>query len=216
MKTFNLLIMLFLMSTFMFCIKEAIPTNVVTTVNGFVIDSTKNKRLSKANIVIYGCGKTFYGVYCTDSITTATTNSDGEFSVKFNSDGKSIRFTAELIPDENYNYSSTVDLNTGTTNNIKIVAREYNFLKTHLNIKNNPFDTLVCLSGNVRHIFYGRSIDTNVINRVLPNSINYVIYSAWDRNVGRYRQLIDTLQIDSRDTIIYNRTLPDISTFKLN
>lgn len=139
-----------------------------------------------------------------------------EFSVTFNSDGKSIAFQAELQYDENYDYSSRVSLNAGTVNNIKITAKEYNYLKTHLIISNNPFDTLVCLSGNVRHIFYGHYLDTNIMNRVMPNSTNYVIYTAWDYNVGMYRRRIDTLQIGSQDTTIYDRTLPNVNTFELN
>lgn len=214
MNLFKLLSLSPLFLTFT-CRKEPIPTNVTTTVNGFVIDSTKNKKLPNATVAILGCKQTFYGISCADIITTTKTNANGEFNMTFNSDGKSIGFSVELMYDENYDYSSIVPIVAGTTNNIKITAREYNFLKTHLIISNNPFDTLVCLSSNVRHFLYGHYVDTNVMNRVLPNSTNYIIYSAWDYTLGRYRQLIDTLQIGSQDTTIYNRTLPDVNTFKL-
>jgi hypothetical protein len=216
MKPLKFLFLVLLISTIFSCRKKSIPTTVITTVNGFAIDNTKNKRLPNATITIFGCKQTFYGISCSNLIATTKTDSNGDFSITFNSDGKSIGFQAELTSDENYDYSSKIALTAGAINNIQITAREYNFLKTHLIISNNPFDTLVSLSGNVRHIFYGQYLDTNIMNRVMPNSTNYVIYSAWDYNLGLYRRLIDTLQIGSQDTTIYNRTLPNVNTFELN
>ena len=196
--------------------RKAIPKNVVTTVNGYVIDTIKNKRLPNATVAIYGCKQTTFNISCAYEIATTKTDSNGDFSITFNSDGKSIEFEAKINYDENYDYSSKITLTAGRINTVKITAREYNYLKTHLIITNNPFDTLVNLSANVRHIFYGRTLDTTIMNRVLPNATNLIIYSAWDRNVGRYRRLIDTLQIGIQDTINYSRVLPNVNTFPLN
>lgn len=77
MKTFNFLVVLILLSTITACKKDPVPTTVVTTVNGYAIDSIKNKRLPNATIAILGCTQTFYGISCATLITTTKTNSNG-------------------------------------------------------------------------------------------------------------------------------------------
>jgi hypothetical protein len=216
MKNLNLMVVTIIFLVTAYSCKKAIPENVVTTVKGFVIDTVKNKRLSNAKVSIYGCRQTTFSISCATLITSTRTNSNGDFSINFNSDGKSISFQAEVDYDENFDYSSTVKLLEGNTNDIKLTAREFNYLKTRLIITNNPFDTLVNLSRNTRHIFYGQTLDTTIMNRVLPNGINFIIYSAWDRNVGKYRRLIDTLTVGMQDTINYTRTLPNVNTFPTN
>ena len=54
------------------------------------------------------------------------------------------------------------------------------------------------------------------MNRVLPNGLNSIIYTAWDKNVGKYRRLIDTLTVGMLDTTNYTRTLPNVNTFPTN
>jgi hypothetical protein len=193
--------------------KKGVPENVVTTVEGYVIDSVKNKRLPNATVGIYGCVQTTFKVSCSELLATTKTDSNGEFKLSFNGDGKSFGFQAEVIYDENYDYSSKYRLIPGSTNTIVIKAREFSYLKTHLIITNNPFDTLINFASNVRHTFYGHTLDTTVMNRVLPNATNYIFYFAWDPNVLKNRRLIDTLQIGMQDTINYFRILPDVSTF---
>lgn len=204
-----------LITTVLSC-KKAIPENVVTTVNGYVIDNVKNKRLPNATVAIYGCNYTTFKISCAEPITTTTTDANGDFSITFNSNGRSIGFEIKVNYDENYDYTSIVPLKEGKVNTVKIEAREFNYLKTHLIITANPFDTLVSVSSNVRHIFYGQTLDTTIMNRVLPNATNRIIYTAWDKNAGKYRRLIDILQIGSQDTINYSRVLPNVNTFPLN
>ena len=216
MRGLNLMIVTIIFLVTVYSCKKEIPANVVTTVKGFVFDTVKNKRLSNAKVSIYGCRQTTFKISCATLITSTRTNSNGDFNITFNGDGKSLSFQAEVDYDENFDFSSTVKLQAGNTNDIRLTAREFNYLKTRLIISNNPFDTLVSLSRNTRHIFYGQTLDTTIMNRILPNSLNSIIYTAWDKNVGKYRRLIDTFTVGIQDTINYTRTLPNVNTFPTN
>jgi hypothetical protein len=188
----------------------------MTTVKGFVIDTVKNKRLPNATVIINGCHEANFRTYCIDSLTSTKTDVNGEFEITFRADGHSTGFEATVLTDENYDYSTSQTLEPGKTNNISLKTREKNYLKANIKVTNNIFDTLVALSIGTKHIIYGRNPDTLLYFRVLPNTQNLLIFSAWDKNVGRYRRLIDTLQITMQDTTIYNKILPDVQNFPLN
>ncbi len=215
MAYFKIIAVVMLLIFAMSC-KKAIKENVLTTVAGYVIDSVKNKKLPNATVTIYGCRRTTFSISCATVVATAKTDLNGNFILSFNGDGLSIGYEARINYDENYDRSSTVTLTPGTRNNIIIAAREFNYLKTHLTITNNPFNDLVVLSANTRHVLYGQTLDTIIMNRVLPNAVNNIMYSAWDTNLGGYRTLVDTLQIGMQDTTNYSRVLPNVNTFPLH
>lgn len=204
---------------FMFLVvgcKKPIPPHVITTVKGVVIDTVKNKRLSNATVIINGCHQANFRTYCIDSLASTKTDANGAFQITFKADGRAIGFEATVRVDENFDYPISQPLEAGKTNNISLKAREKNYLKAHIKVTNNVFDTLVALSIGTKHLIYGRSPDTTLYFRVLPNAQNFMIFSAWDKGMGGYRRLIDTLQITLQDTTIYNRILPDVQDFTLH
>ena len=215
-KTLFILLLLSLVGSSITC-KKAIPSNVITTVKGFVIDTVKNKRLSNATVIIEGCGEANFRTFCTDSLTSTKTNTNGELDISFRGNGHSTGYEASVVTDENYDYSTFIRLKPGESNNIILYAREKNYLKANIKILNNPFDTLVVLSaGSTKHIIYGRTSDTLLYFRVLPNALNLMVFSAFDKSVGRFRRLLDTLQITMLDTTIYSKIIPNVQLFPLN
>lgn len=205
----------FLLTGLFFACKKPISSSIRTTVKGFVIDTVKNKRLPKATVIINGCHQANFRTYCIDSLTSTKTNANGEFEITFQSDGTSIGFEATVSTDENYDYSTFQTLEPGKTNTISLKAREKNYLKANINVTNNPLDPLVILSIGTKHIIYSRSVDTLLWFRTLPSAQNLMIFTAWDRSAGGYRQLIDTLQITMQDTTYYRKVLPNVQTFPL-
>ncbi len=213
MKNFNCIVA----STFLLMVMASCAKNFdgdkVTVVRGYVIDSVKNKKLPNAKVSIYGCVHTTFKISCSNLIATTRTDTNGEFEISFKPNGRYTGFEAQIDYDENYDFSSKISINGDTENTIVITAREFNYLKTRLIITNNPFNKLFVRSRNTGHILYGQSLDTIIMNRVLPNSLNSIIYSTWDSSVGKYRQLIDTFSVGNQDTVNYMKVLPDVSTF---
>jgi hypothetical protein len=204
-----------LLTGILFACKKTISSNISTTVKGFVIDTVKNKRLPNATVIINGCDQANFRTYCIDSLTSTKTNANGEFEITFQSNGTSIGFEATVSTDENYDYSTFQTLEPGKTNTISLKAREKNYLKANINVTNNPLEPLVVLSIGTKHVIYSRNVDTLLWFRVLPGAQNLIIFSAWDRSAGGYRQLIDTLQINMQDTTYYRKVLPDVQSFPL-
>jgi hypothetical protein len=88
-------------------------------------------------------------------------------------------------------------------------------LKANIKVLNNPFGRIVISTGNTNHFLNGNSIDTLLYFRILPNLTNQIIYTVFDANFGKYRQIIDTIQIGLSDTTIYSKIIPDTQNFPL-
>jgi hypothetical protein len=195
------------------CQKDCLNSIII---QGIVLDSVKNKNLSNATVVLNGCNNFIFngGLICSQKLATTTTNSKGEFKIDFSSEREFSAFSVEVQEDENITYSALENIvNTNTT--LKLFARENSFLKAHIKVNNNPFDTLIS-SLKTRHLLKGRTVDTILFYRVVPQSENYFIFITWDTKVGGYRRLIDTLQISLKDSTNYFSKPLDVSTFPLN
>ena len=215
MLKIKIILSTFLVTVLFIACKKPIASNVRTIVKGYVVDVVKNKKLTNATVIINSCHEANFRTFCNDSLTSTKTNLNGEFEVSFQGDGKSIGFEASVKTDENYDYSTDLTLTAGKVNNIELHAREKSFLRANIHITNNPINPLAILSIGTKHVIYNRSIDTLLYFRVLPMSPNLIIYSAWDTSVGRYRQLIDTLQITMQDTTLYRKILPNVQSFPI-
>jgi hypothetical protein len=186
------------------------------TIQGIVLDSVKNKNLANATVVLNGCRNLFINgdLSCSERLATTITNSRGEFKIDFSSGKNFSAFSVEVEEDGNITYSAPENIINNNTN-LKLFARENSFLKAHIKVINNPFDTLIS-SLKTRHFLKGRTVDTILFYKVVPQSENYFIFITWDTKVGGYRRLIDTLQISLKDTTNYFSKPLDVSAFPLN
>lgn len=215
----NIIILIAFIFTVCFssCYKKISQDNI-TTVKGFVIDTIKNKRLANATVKINNCyyNYGYFKVFCNDSLTSIITDKNGEFELKFRSEGEPIAFEASVVTDENFDKSNQVPLKGGDINTIRLKAEEKNFLKTNIKINNNPFENLLVLINGSRKIIYGQNKDTLIYFRVFPNSENHIRFVAYDKTIEKYRSLDKVIKTDLSDTTYYSIDLPDVKTFPTN
>lgn len=205
---------LLLMITILFSsCRKPIPDDIKISASGFVIDTVKNKLLSGAVVEIYGKHLTFYGLSGGDSVTSTITDRNGNFSLSFITDGKYYAYGIGVKPmrDDNFTYdnsrNSNKEVKIGENSDLRLKARELNFLKETLKIDQNPYDTLNIYDQYDEFVFYNRhKIDTTLYYKVLPMAMNYFYYSTWDSKIGRYRlQVLDTLDIKMADTTYFTK-----------
>lgn len=187
-----------------------------TIVTGVVIDSVKNIPAVNQKVIVVSC---YYGNFlpvCGNLVTETRTNANGEFTLRFESKKNPIGYEARAGFDDNKYYYSSSNSETvllDQENNFTFYARELGYLKAFIKTDNNPFKHMVISSGNSNHTLLGSSFDTSLIFKILPNANNKIIFSVWDTTIGKYRTLIDTLQIGLRDTTFYNRHITDSRNF---
>jgi hypothetical protein len=198
--------------------------------SGSVIDSVKNKKLSNVTIYLYGAHASFYGVYYDlGPFDSTVSDINGNFSIKYKAEGTSVDYALAVgsavyggysgqsnfvvdayHPLYPFNYSRQL-------NNVTLSARELNYARVNLKVQLNPYDTLYLdvwtPYGELfrRNQIVGRSIDTSILTRYLPNAINYFQYDILSRQLldsGWFiRRLFDTLTPKLNDTIIISKTL---------
>ena len=209
--------------------RKNIQDGVNIQAEGFVIDSVKNKKLS--NVTLYlvsghesGLGKVdYYGV-----VDSVVTDINGSFSMKYAADGKSYDYAlslnymdpnvpfrfSEVIPDSMHPFYA-FDFKT-QLNNVVINASELNFMKIHLRVLSNPYDTLLLFvnpsyaAAAQEYDIYGNTIDTTVLARSLPlgqNFISYQIVTSQLRDSVLFRTETDTITTNLSDTLIVQKNI---------
>ncbi len=210
--------------------RKNIQAGVNIRADGFVIDSVKNKKL--ANVTVYlisghefsiSQAVNYYGV-----VDSAVTNADGSFSINYTADGKSYDYALSLknmdpnapnrfnavIPDRMHLFYS-FDFKTRLSD-FAISARELNFMKIHLSLLSNPYDTLLLFVNpsypvvTQQYNLYGNTIDTTLLARSLPqgqNFVSYEIVTSQLRDSILFRQVTDTITTDLSDTFPFQKNI---------
>ena len=161
-------------------------------------------------------------------VDSAVTDTNGSFSIKYTADGKSYDYALSLsnmdpnapnrfnafIPDHMHPLYA-FDFKTQLSD-IAISARELNFMKIHLSVFSNPYDTLLLFvnpsyaAAAQEYDFYGNTIDTTVLARSLPegqNFIGYEIITSQLRDSILFRTETDTITASLMDTFVVQKNI---------
>ncbi len=216
-------VFLFVLSVIIFSgCRKNIQAGVNIRADGFVIDSAKNKKLS--NVTVYLISGHEFGLQAVDYygvVDSAVTDANGSFSINYTADGKSYDYGLSLtnmdpnaptrfndfIPDRFY-LLYAFDFKTRLSD-VVISARELNFMKIHLSVLSNPYDTLLLfinpsyVAAGQEFDLYGNTIDTTILARSLPlgqNFIYYTIITSQLRDSVLCRTETDTITSNLSDT----------------
>lgn len=211
--------------------RKPVPQGQLIQANGFVFDSVKNKNLPNVTVYLYGAHSTFYGVYYDDGPFDSTkSDNNGNFSIKYNAEGKSVDYALAVGNVIYGGFSSqnnfVVDSKhpfypfkySHQLNNVELRARELNYARVNLKVLSNPYDTLYLdISSShhelfLRHILVGSSLDTSFLTRYLPGDTNFFEYKILSSRVVDsatmfIRRLRDTLTSTTVDTAIISKNI---------
>jgi hypothetical protein len=196
------------------CEKMKIQAGIETNVNGYAIDSTTNKKLSNATVVVYGCK--LYGFFqrsCVDSVTSTTTNSNGNFNIHMVSNGDYVGYETMIRDDEKFQHKNKVALKSGNTNVAILSAIELSVLRLQLKVLKNPVGELVVRTSKSVYYLKGQSNDVILDLVVYPNATNDVYYIVWDPKIGKYRRITDNIAIGAAPITVLQKTIPDTDVF---
>lgn len=230
MKHRNTIIIFFLTLCTIASCRKSVPKGQLIQASGFVIDSVKNKKLPNATIYLYGAHSTFYGItYGDGPLDSTISDANGNFSISYTAVGNSVDYSLAIgktvyggyTSQENYvidAYHPEFRFNfLQQINNVSLKARELNYARVNLKVLSNPYDTLFfdvsTIYGELRlrYRLTGRTIDTSILTRYLPNSQNnfwYQILATQLLDSGGYiRRKIDTLNTNLIDTIVISKTI---------
>ncbi|MBA3675237.1 MAG: hypothetical protein H0W75_09855 [Chitinophagaceae bacterium] len=200
------------------CAKD-IKKGTQISVSGFLVDTVKNKNLPFAKVYLVGCINNFSGsTFCYDYLDSTTTDINGNFSINYRAEGKSVNYVLEVANDNNYGDNLFQQFPfANNSSNVRLKSQELNFLKLNLKVDFNRYDTFyIYPSHGVSKRLIGRSIDTTVLLKVLPNDKNIITYQimAIRNDSGAiYRRLRDTLNVGLADTTNTSKRI--LSTYQM-
>ena len=202
----SLVFLLLITFTFLSCEK-----NNATFITGVVIDTVKNSKAVNQRVVLVSCYAGNFRPECGNLVTETRTNANGEFTLKFFAERNPFGYEVRASLDENYYYpiSQSEKVSLDKENKFTLYARKISFLKLNVKVLNNPFKAMVIISGNTNYNMVGNSFDTTLIFKILPNAKTNIIFSVYDSTIGKLRGIIDTLQVDLRDTSFYTKQIND-------
>ena len=207
-------------SCLLFSCAKDIKKGTQISVSGFLVDTVKNKNLAFAKIYLVGGkvrgsnGVTYYYNY----VDSTTSDINGNFSINYRAEGNSVGYVLEVASDDKFSsgdYQQFAFANNET--NVRLKSQELNFLKLNLKVDFNRYDTFyVYPSHGFSKRLIGRSVDTIVLLKVLPNNANTITYrimSIGNDSGAIYRKIIDTLNIGLTDTTNISKRI--FSTYQM-
>lgn len=216
----KLFLSLFIAVLFFSCVKE-IKKGIQISVSGFLVDTVKNKNLGFAKIYLVGCKHSLYVTSCYVNLDSATTDINGNFSINYRAEGNSTGYVLEVAKDNNFSDNLYQQYHfDNNSSNVRLKSQELNFLKLNLKVDFNGYDTLYVMpSHGFSKTLIGRSIDTTVLLKVLPNYENIITYrilSLGNDSGAIQRRVRDTLSIGLIDTTITSRRIFNTHQMPLN
>lgn len=215
-KIVPILLFLFLCNA---CIKDLKRGDRIN-VSGSVIDTVKNKKLPNVKVYLVGCVNSIpYGIFCYNKDDSTVTDGDGNFSLTYSSNIKRRGYVLEISKDNNYSYNLHREYNfPNNGKDVILYTQELNLLRLNIKIDFNPYDTFYVIPehGDYKQLI-GRSIDTTILIKVLPNNTNMITYQIMSINKDSgaiYRRLRDTLQIGLTDITNYSKRIT--STYQMS
>ena len=230
MKNTSIIIILLIIFICISCRKEVQQGQIIKA-NGFVIDSIKNKKLPNVKMYLFGGKQTFYGVYYTiGPLDSTVSDNNGNFSIKYAAEGKSIDYALMIgkLGYGGYSYQGNINYVVDVTHSVypfnytyelkdvAIKARELNYTKIALRVLYNPYDTFYIRIFPPYGQFYlsylikGQNIDTVIYTRTLPNFQNNISYCAEKNRPDSgsvSRKITDTLNTNLQDTLSVTKTI---------
>ena len=234
----KILIPSLLLLTLVSC-RKVIEAGTVIKASGTLMDPVKQKPLPNAWLYLYGAKGGFYGMYYSQGPLDSTlTDNNGNFSIQYIAKGESVDYGLALQPSIGeyinrnpgymsdytepifkFNYARNI-------NNAIVKGRELNFLKIHLKVNSNPFDSFyvrnyIQIQSPV--LLKGKSIDTTFVMRQLPRELNFIQYyteslrdtaglAALNSNPNAHlysvtRMIKDTMIPGMEDTVFIEKTI---------
>jgi hypothetical protein len=188
--------------------------------SGFVIDTVKNKNLAFAKVYLVGGkvrgsnGVTYYYNYVDSTLTDV----NGNFSIDYKAERNSVDYVLEVASDDKFGSNEYQQFQfENNETNVRLKSQELNFLKLNLKVDFNRYDTFyIYPSHGFTKRLIGRSIDTAVLLKVLPNNANTITYrimSIGNDSGAIYRKITDTLNIGLTDTTNISKRI--FSTYQM-
>ena len=106
-------------------------------------------------------------------------------------------------------------LTSGNANTIILSAIELRVLKLELKVLNNPTGEMVIRTSRSTRVLKGSSNNIILDLSVLPNAINNVYYNIWDAKIGKYRGIIENIQIGAAPITIFQKTIQNTDDFPI-
>lgn len=210
-------------SVLLFSCAKDVKKGTRISVSGFLVDTVKNKNIAFAKIYLVG-GKVAFSngmTYYYNYVDSTKSDINGKFSINYRAEGNSVGYVLEVASDNNFS-SGEYEQFTFTNNetNVRLKTQELNFLRLNLKVDFNRYDTFyIYPSHGFSRRLIGRSIDTTVLLKVLPNNrniITYQIMSIGNDSGAIYRRLRDTLNIGLTDTTITTKRILNTYQMPLN
>ncbi|MBC7863223.1 MAG: hypothetical protein IAF38_09625, partial [Bacteroidia bacterium] len=214
------------------CAQKKIPEGQLINVNGFVIDTVKNKRLSDVKIYLVS-GNSYNSMHAGGwdwmrVVDSALTDRAGNFKFQYTSEGESEDYAVSIektIRDNNasvtndgypvYAFNKAPEIKDKA-----IYVRELNIAKIHLKIIDNPYDTLIIdvynyTNSRKNYFVIGKNVDTTLLlNCLVPQRKNNIYYKySFFRELQIMRAnrssvtVLDSVFPGLADTSVLNRTI---------
>lgn len=181
------------------CRKKEIPEGLQIAVEGMVTSSGSGQPLAFVEVEVLGFKNGPGGPIATASPGNDITDKDGYFYIKFEADGGSEYFLVTVDPSASFyvDQGSSAPINPREYNKVQLTAREKGIMQLHLEVAQNPYDTLFAIAGFgsfPQYLLKGTTIDTVLHYPYLPGVDAGTTIAVFDRAALRYRFYRDTLQ----------------------
>lgn len=184
-----------------------------TRLRGQVYDSVKQIMLEDVNVVLWSCQNSFSsaGVTCKSIVDSARTNSRGRYLIHFLPRQTTDQYMVSIENDKSFYSMEQKKVRAGVENFVTIYARQANYVKVKLMIKNNSVGPIIMESalGNEALVLQ-HTRDTVIYGRVIPNTANHsLIFRVHDARVQDTRISEQFLNTDLRDTTYFEMNIAD-------
>lgn len=166
-----------------------------------------------------GFPSAFSGWCFNDIYASTKTDSQGKFSFLYSAEGSSYDYALEALTSESIESHDTYSLRWNyNQTDIRICVRELNYTKLFLKVESNPYDTLYLYTYLTERMvkLTGRSIDTFLYLRNMPNCENSVFYkiSTMTRDSGYISRELEVKYLtDLKDTVTITKNI--FSTYSI-
>lgn len=210
-------ILILLLAIICLCGCTKVKEGQMIIVSGYAEDTVRNERLANAKILLLGGKVTFYGPSYTDEVDSTKTDSEGNFWITYEADGKYADYALTVADGNGFFAYKVFPLNRIINQSgIKLSAQRLGLTRLHLVNLVNPYDTLYLFhfhNGKVKELI-GTKLDTVIDLWNYPNYQNEI--SLFIRTITSDSGFISRKRVETYNPI-YNDTinlvLEDLNTY---
>ncbi|MBO9152082.1 hypothetical protein ACFOTA_07680 [Chitinophaga sp. GCM10012297] len=199
---------------------KEVPAGLDIAVEGVVTSSRSGQPLQLVPVEVRGFKDGVSRNIATFSTDQTLTDKDGYFYIKFKADGESEFFVVNVDQSAYHvEQGTTVQLNPRQYNKVQLSAREKGIMQLHLEVAQNPYDTLYANAGWVNSPFYmikGASVDTVLHYAYVPGANAGVTVIVRDWATWRLKAYRETIQNTSGDTLKYHVFIDNTADLPFN